>query len=108
MISAPEEEILRYVAMVKKEPVYRIWIHKDSSVETTCYDLLDNFKPELDNHYAHLDDLPDWVQSKLAVLMLLDHKVNNEEVKNVGRRISEDIFWVFKRENDGGDPRIES
>ena len=108
MISAPEEELMRYIAMMKTEPVYRIRIHEDSSVETTCYDMLDNFKPELDNHYEHLDDLPNWVQDKLAVLMLLDHKVNNNEVKNVGRRISEDIFWVFKRENDGGDPRSES
>jgi hypothetical protein len=107
LISAPEEEINRYVAMMKDAPTYRIKIHDDSSVETTCYDLLDNFKPELDNHYEHLDDLPDWVQNKLAVLMLLDHKVTNEEVKDVGRRISEDIYWVFKRENDGGDSRSE-
>jgi len=107
LISAPEEEIHRYIEMMKEAPVYRIKIHEDSSVETTCYDMLDNFKPELDNHYEHLDDLPDWVQNKLAVLMLLDHRVNNEEVKNIGRRISEDIYWVFKRENDGGNPRSE-
>ena len=108
LISAPEEEIHRYIDMMKTNPVYRIRIHEDSSVETTCYDMLDNFKPELDNHYGHIDDLPSWVQDKLAVLMLLDHKVRNEEVKDVGRRISEDVFWVFKRENDGGNPRIES
>jgi hypothetical protein len=108
LISAPEEEIHRYVDMIKTNPVYRVWIHEDNSVETTCYDMLDNFKPELDNHYSHIDELPKWVQNKLAVLMLLDHTVKNEEVKDVGRRISEDIFWVFKRENDGGDPRIES
>jgi hypothetical protein len=108
LISAPEEELLRYIAMIKDNPCYRIKIYEDSSVETTCYDLLDNFKPELDNHYEHLDDLPEWAQNKLAVLMLLDHTKHNEEVKDVGRRISEDIYWVFKRENDGGDPRIES
>ena len=107
LISAPEEEIHRYIEMMKDHPTYRVKIHEDSSVETTCYDLLDNFKPELDNHYEHLDDLPDWVQNKLAVLMLLDHKVNNEEVRDVGRRISENIYWVFKRENDGGNPRSE-
>jgi len=108
LISAPEEELLRYLEMMKEHPTYRIKIYDDSSVETTCYDMLDNFKPELDNHYNHLDDLPSWVQNKLAVLMLLDHNVNNEEIKDVGRRISEGIYWVFKRENDGGDPRIES
>lgn len=108
LISAPEEELMRYLEMMKKQPTYRIEIHPDSSVETTCYEMMDAFKPELDRMYLNVDELPKWVQNKLAVLMLLDHKANNEEVKDVGRRISEDIYWVFKRENDGGDPRIES
>jgi hypothetical protein len=70
--------------------------------------LLDNFKPELELTYDRGDDLPQWVQDKLAVLMLLDHNANNQEVAGVGRRINEDIFWVFKGEQDGDDPRGES
>ena len=108
LISAPEEELMRYLEMMKANPVYRIKINEDSSVETTCYEMMDAFKPELDRSYNNVDELPKWVQDKLAVLMLFDHTVTNEEVKDVGRRISEDIYWVFKRENDGGNPRIES
>ena len=107
LISAPEEELLRYLEMMKANPVYRIKIHEDSSVETTCYEMMDAFKPELDRSYNNVDELPKWVQDKLAVLMLFDHNVTNEEVKDVGRRITENIYWVFKRDSDGGDPRIE-
>jgi hypothetical protein len=107
LISAPEEELMRYLEMMKEQPTYRIQIHPDSSVETTCYEMMDAFKPELDRMYLSVDDLPNWVQDKLAVLMLLDHNVTNVEIEDVGRRITEDIYWVFKRDSDGGDPRIE-
>jgi len=105
MISAPEEVLLMYVEKVKKEPIYRIDIKEDSTVHTTCYELLDAFNPELKNYYGGVDELPKWVQDKLAVLMLLDHTKQNEEVENVGRRIQENVFWVFKGEADGNDSR---
>lgn len=108
MISAPEEMLLMYIDKVKKDPIYRIEIHEDTTVHTTCYELLDKFDPALNNFYSGVDELPKWVQDKLAVLMLLDHTKQNEEVENVGRRIQENVFWVFKGEADGNDSRSES
>ena len=105
MISAPEKEILMYLSMLQQKPIYRITIHDDTTVHTDCYDLLENFAPELKTSYDCVDDLPRWVQDKLAVLMLFDHTKQNEEVENVGRRINKNIFWVFKGENDGDYPR---
>jgi hypothetical protein len=107
-ISAPEEMIMMYVEKVKEEPIYRIEIHEDNTVQTTCYEMLDAFNPELKNYYETLDDLPKWVQDKLAVLMLLDHTKVNEEVKTIGRRISKNVYWVFNGEVDGANPRRES
>lgn len=104
-ISAPEEVILMYMEQVKEQPIYRIQINDDNTVQTTCYEMLDAFNPELKNYYETLDDLPKWVQDKLAVLMLLDHTKVNEEVKGVGRRINKDVYWVFTGELDGSDPR---
>lgn len=100
-LSAPEEMILMYVEKTKEEPIYRIYINEDGMVETSCYELLDAFDPELNNSYKSVDELPNWVQDKLAVLMLLDHKKVNEEVKGVGRRINERTYWVFKGELGG-------
>lgn len=105
MISAPEEMLLMYVEKVKEEPIYRIEINEDNTVQTTCYEMLDAFNPELKNYYETLDDLPKWVQDKISVLMLLDHTKVNEEVKGVGRRISKNVYWVFNGELDGSNPR---
>lgn len=105
MVSAPEAVILAYIERSKKEPIYRLVIHDDGGVTTTCYEMLDAFAPELKSFYENVDELPKWVQDRIAVLMLLDHTKQNQEVENVGRRISKDIYWVFKGEADGDDPR---
>lgn len=106
-ISAPEHVILAYIERAKKEPIYRICLNLDGSVQTTCFEMLDAFDPELKSFYESVDELPKWVQDKLAVLMLLDHTKTNEEVESVGRRISENIFWVFIGEANGDDPRSQ-
>jgi hypothetical protein len=107
-VSAPESEILRYIEMLKKEPIYRVEIKEDNTVETTCYEMLDAFDPQLKKWYESIDELPKWVQDRIAVLMLLDHTKTNEEIKNVGRRINKTTYWVFTGEMDGNDPRGES
>jgi hypothetical protein len=107
MVSAPESEILAYIEMMRKEPVYRLNIQDDGSVLTDCYDLLENFNPELKKAYECIDELPKWVQDKLAVLLLLDYNKNNKDIPNIGRRITKNIFWVYTRDGevDGDDPR---
>lgn len=107
-ISAPEHVILAYIERAKKEPIYRICLNSDGSVQTTCYEMLDAFAPELKSFYSSVDEMPKWVQDRIAVLMLLDPDKQNQEVENVGRRINKDIFWVFKGEADGDDPRSKS
>lgn len=107
VISAPEHVILAYIERAKKEPIYRVCLNEDGSVQTTCYEMLDAFNPELKSFYESVDELPKWVQDKLAVLMLLDPKKVNEEIESVGRRISENIFWVFIGEANGDDPRSQ-
>ena len=104
MLSAPEEILMHYLEMVKELPIYRIQINDDHTVETTCYEMLDAFDPELKKYYETLDDLPKWVQDKLAVLMLLDHTKVNEEVEGVGRRINQNVYWVFNGEISGANP----
>lgn len=45
--------------------------------------------------YDDVSDLPEWVQKKLAVLMVCRETPPTPIIPGVGRRISVDIFWVF-------------
>lgn len=57
---------------------------------------------DLKDVYDSVDDLPKWVQERLALLMMISTNPPTAVVKGVGRRISEDIFWVFPPENIAG------
>lgn len=104
----PQDEVIRILAMVQEQPIYRIRVNDDTTVDIDCYDLLENFAPELEKSYNSVQDLPQWVQERLAVLMLLDTSKRNEEIRGVGKRINKNIFWVFKGEDDGVNAGIES
>ena len=56
------------------------------------------------------DRLPEWMQRKLAALMLFDPDQRNEEVVGVGRRINEYTFWIYASDGEdyGNDSREES
>lgn len=89
------------IFMVKQTPIYRVKINNNASIDTDCYDLIDSYCPKLDKHYAKVEDLPKWVQEKLAVLMVIDpEQVGGREVEKVGRRINKMIFWVYDYGDD--------
>jgi len=48
--------------------------------------------------------LPDWVQKRVAVLSTMSCEPPTEYVNKIGRRISENIYWVFyEGDEDYGD-----
>lgn len=52
---------------------------------------------ELEGDYANPQALPEWVQERLAILMLTSPDAPTEEVAGIGRRMSENIFWVYMK-----------
>ena len=96
------------MAMMEERPIYRLSIHdRTGKVDIHCYDLLENFAPELDKEYNSINDLPKWAQEKLAVLMVLDPSIINNDIEDVGRRISRNVYWLYKEIENGNDPRRE-
>ena len=82
--------------------IYRIDVNMLSGVVLVqCIGLwcLDN---QDGGEYADINSLPEWIQRKVAILMLADTK---NTVEGIGRRVSEGLFFVLKpinrRDNDG-------
>lgn len=73
--------------------VYRIRLVV-GGIEVICFGL-ESVDSKLEGHYDGVDDLPDWVKERLAVLMVLDSTPPTGELEGVGRRISEKVFWVY-------------
>lgn len=82
--------------MIRDEPkTYRISINQKGGIEVTCFDL-ENIDSELEGYYDEVSALPVWVQEKIAVLAVCSPNPPTPTVEGVGRRISENIYWVYK------------
>jgi hypothetical protein len=76
---------------------YRISIYGEGEVYILCFGLSLGAN-DLEGRYDSVDNLPNWVQERLAVLMLLNEGPPHFPIEGVGRRISRDVFWVFAPE----------
>lgn len=75
-----------------KGVVYHVNIPKDRKyINVICIGMecVDN---TLKGCYHCLNDLPYWVQGKLAILTLCE---NGADIKKVGKRINDMTFWIY-------------
>ena len=63
-------------------------------VESLNYAL--DMEPVQEGIYESLEALPQWVQDRLHVLSTFSSKPPTIDVNGLGRRIEENIFWVYK------------
>lgn len=104
-----DQHVETLLNMLKQQPIYRIAIHdRTGEVNTDCYDLLENFAPELKMSYHNINDMPKWAQEKLAVLMVLDPTKINNDIEGVGKRINRNTYWLYKENASGDDAREKS
>ena len=86
-------KMLENVPQINDDKVYRVSVCPDG-VDVVCFGMgVDTIH---DGHYINVDVLPKWVQERLAVLMMMTSAPPTEEVEGVGRRISRDVYWVYK------------
>lgn len=72
---------------------YRISIFPDG-VDVMCFGL-ESVDSCLEGHYDRIDDLPNWVKERIAVLNMIPVSPPTSTVEGVGRRISAHVYWVF-------------
>jgi len=107
VIRTPLEEMEKQIHMAIDIPTVRLSISLDGLINTMVWPVQSGMVESIKDTYASADELPEWMQLKLAALMLLDaEEPSKKEVANVGRRISESIFWIYL--NDGSNTGKES
>ena len=74
--------------------IYRVSIDNTTKqVEVLCIGI-DSVDSEAEGMYASVDELPQWVQERIALLMMTDPTPPTKEVEGVGRRIDKYTFWI--------------
>ena len=76
--------------------IYRVVIYPNTkSVLISCFGM-EGVDVAVEGAYDSVDELPEWIQRKLAVLNMLKVKPPMQTVSDVGRRIDEHTFWVYR------------
>jgi len=52
--------------------------------------------------YSTLDNAPEWVKHRLAVLNMMPANPNESVVRGVGRRVDHNTFWIVEPEDADG------
>ena len=83
------------LARMDDNNAYRISLEGNGRIEVLCFGI-ESIDTELEGYYDSLQDLPKWVQERIALLSMLKSEPPTEDVEGVGRRISESTYWVYK------------
>ena len=79
------------------DTLYRVSIDPDTNtVQVSCIGI-DRVDSELEGNYLTVEDLPQWVQERIALLMMVDPKPLASEVDGVGQRIDRYTFWICNK-----------
>ena len=74
--------------------IYRVCVDPETNVvEISCIGI-NRLDTALEDTYVSVDALPEWVQRKLALLMMTNPVPPTHGVAGVGRRMEENIYWV--------------
>lgn len=85
---------MRWLRLYDHYILFRVEI-EPSKVTVVCLGT-ERIDPSEEGEYNSVDDLPNWVQERLAILMMMSIEPPTQFVDGVGRRISENVYWVFK------------
>jgi hypothetical protein len=75
------------------ENVYRIFV--GSTVEVVCLGI-GSADSEVEGVYATTDELPAWMQERIAVLSMMKVNPPQTKVEGIGMRVDESVYWVLK------------
>lgn len=99
MLIWSEQELLLIVSsyMRKRRPdtVYRVVINDETKLVHVISFGMERVDVSPERVYNSVNDLPEWMQEGIALLMMTSAEPPTNEVDGVGRRIDETTYWLY-------------
>lgn len=74
---------------------YRVKLCYDTeSVNVMCFGMFPVDR-DIEGKYDSVEELPEWMQGKLASLSILPPPPPPQNIEDLGARISKSIYWVY-------------
>lgn len=74
--------------------IYRLSIHGDEVNVMWLDPFIDGCHEPIQEGWYSVSELPEWVKRRIATLMMIRPESPTEYVEGLGRRMSNDIFWL--------------
>ena len=99
MLIWSEQELLLIVSsyMRKRRPdtVYRVLLNDETKLVHVISFGMERVDVSPERVYNSVNDLPEWMQEGIALLMMTSAEPPTNEVDGVGRRIDETTYWLY-------------
>ena len=99
MLIWSEQELLLIVSsyMRKRRPdtVYRVLLNDETKLVHVISFGMERVDVSPERVYNSVNDLPEWMQEGIALLMMTSAEPPTNEVEGVGRRIDETTYWLY-------------
>lgn len=89
-------KIIAQMTLCPQDLVYRVNVAYDEGAVSVISFGIENVDSDEDATYDSIQELPQWMQERIAVLSMMSHEPPTENVEGVGRRISKSVYWVYK------------
>lgn len=87
--------LMRHMTAHPEDLVYRVNVDYAGCVTVMSFGI-GNVDSDEDATYDSIQELPQWIQERIAVLSMMSHEPPTANVEGVGRRISKSVYWVYK------------
>lgn len=84
------------LTVMKEKDYYRVAFDTVQAKISVTYLGIESVDDSLSSDYDCVEQLPQWMQERLAMLNMLSYEPPTEIVDGVGRRISKSTYWVEK------------
>ena len=76
--------------------IYRVVIYPRTKIASVSCFGMEGVDMTVEGVYDSVDELPEWMQRKLAILNMLRVASPMRTVDGIGKRIDKDTFWVYR------------
>lgn len=84
------------LTVMKEKDYYRVAFGAFNEKINVTYLGIEVVDDSLSSDYDCVEQLPQWMQERLAILTMLSYEPPTEVVSGIGRRISKSTYWVEK------------
>lgn len=87
---------LKKAGVDKYERLWRVTLKPGAPIQAVSIDMPISDEDGTEHSFADWDALPEWMQDRIRALGMITGKPPTDWIDGIGRRMSDDVYWVLE------------